>query len=312
MECASRNGLARKKRFGMGALPNRTAGAFETFADWFEKKRGPRVASLRLLEYLPFFLDIGSLESRYGRLPSYREMAEALSVKTVWENRLAMEFLDDAGLVPRDRATQEEIAERDTIGRYLRSFPSGSLFGRMLGGYHDMLDQKLKEGKTSIRSVRLAMTPAKRFLEYCLYCGKERPDLEGLEGYLWIFPGHKSALTGFVNFLNEHFKVVLDIRSIKKPKLCRPRSSRKYLKQKLIRALQDEKYLRNIGNDKFLRIAIGYLHWVDVPNQIQLGYETLNKSWKNSISIGGYSFYLPVEITAAYHKLFLNKQYMDL
>jgi len=294
MECAARNGLARKKRFGMGALSNRTAKAFETFADWFEKKRGPQVASLRLLEYLPFFMDIGSLEERLGRLPLYWELADVLSVKRIWENRLAMEFLDGSGLIKRDVVAQKEIAERDMIERYLGTFSEQTFFAKALGAYLEKLETKMLAGKTTIRSIRLALTPAKRFLEYCSYCGKDYPDQESLEGYLWIYPGQKNALMGFVNFLNEHFKTGLDIRSVEKPKLCRPRSSRKYLEQRLIRAMQDENYLRNIGKDKFLRIAIGYLHWVDVPKNVNIGFATMRKE---SMQFAGHVFFIPKDVT---------------
>ena len=295
--CSARNGLGTKTRFAAGALEGETRKAFLAFSDWFDRTRGPQKASMKLLKYLPFFMVLGEMEKEMGRLPLYVELAGRLGVMEIWKNRLAMSYLDESGLVAKDAKAQEEIADLDMIDRMLRSLPEKSAFGEYLHAYHALLEKKLVAGKTKTKSVRLAMTPAARFLRYCLYMGAERPGRELLEGYLWIFPGQKSALTGFANFLDRRHGTALSIGNMARPELSPPNSSSPYLRQRLTAAMREKSLLYTMGIDGFLRVAIGYLHRVDVPKNVGLGFcFTGAKKPRRSLKMAGGEYYLPEEI----------------
>ena len=303
-DCSSRNGLKKKTRFALGALEGETRKAFLAFSDWFDRTRGPQKASLKLLKYLPFFMAVGEMEREMGRLPLYVELAGRLGVMEIWKNRLAMSYLDESGLVMKDAKAQEEIADLDMIDRMLRSFPEKSAFGEYLYAYHALMEKKLVAGKTKTKSVRLAMTPAARFLRYCLYMGTERPGRELLEGYLWIFPGQKSALSGFANFLDRRLGTALSIGNIARPELSPPNSSSAYLCQRLTAVMRDGAPPETMDIDGFLRLAIGYLHRVDVPKNVGLGFCFAGaKKPRRSMRMAGGEYYLPEEIVRICRKL---------
>lgn len=294
-DCASRNALGKKVRFATGGLPPRTAEVFGLFARWFEEKRGPQVASMRVLEYLPLFLAFGRMEEESGSFPGYGEMARSLGTKRLWENRLAVEFMDAVGIVERDRRIQEEISERDMIARHLAAFSPEDPLSRPLRGYHERLIRKREEGRTSLRSVRLALTPARKFLEYCSHCRKKVPDREALEGYLWLYPGQKSALTGFANFLDQKYATDLDITTVAKPVLERTEKSEEYLRQRLISVMRDPEKRKLLGADGLLKLTIACFHRIEVPDNVLVDFAIKGQKPK-IIKCAGNEIALPKEI----------------
>ena len=306
-ECANLNGLKRKANQGKNKLSSYFSDYFVDFSNWLMSNRGSQFASLSLLNYLPYFQKLDQIALELGRLPNYQEIVEKFNVAITRKYLLATRYLEEKQVIEIDTTVKEEFANWDMIDRYLATFPEESFYGRAIKLYFKKLNEKLEKGKTSIRSIRLALTPAIKFFKYCKYCKEEQPKQELLKGYLWIYPGQKNAITGFINFLNSKFKCELDLKVIKKPVLERPKRPRKYLEQRLIKALRDEQYLSLIGKDDFLRIAIGYFHWVDIPVFVKIGFcKFKKKQGDNVLSLAGYDFFIPEEIIINLKKHFFN------
>lgn len=208
-----------------------------------------------------------------------------------------MTYLAHAKYIRIDPVLQEVYANLDMIDRYRLAFEKDTFFGKMIDGYFHYLEQRHLEGKMKIHSVRLALATAVNFLRYCQHCKVGKPSKKMLHDYLWCFWGQKATLTSFIHYINRVYSFQFDIHNTTKPALSRPYTSREILKQRLIRILREQKEGISIDRDKLIRIAIGYLHWIDIPKEIDIGFSKVKYSSGNGyIHLGGRVFYLPKTI----------------
>lgn len=91
-----------------------------------------------------------------------------------------------------------------------------SIAYKVVNSYKKKLDNKMKQGLTSARSVRLAIKPAVALMLLTDQGGELLPDLKSVKEYLVAFPGQAAALHGFINFLNDEYNTNIDYVTIKK------------------------------------------------------------------------------------------------
>ena len=141
----------------------------------------------------------------------------------------------------------------------------------LISSYYQYLLEKLEDNKTTIRSIRLSITPAVKFLKYCENFKDNTPTNYILEGYLWCYGGQKAAITGFINFLQRNQGVNISIKEIKLATFSSSSTSNEILKQRVL----DMMSLIKIPENKiqyFIKILIGYLHNIEVPNNIFIDF----------------------------------------
>lgn len=297
-ECSSRNGLKEKVLSSREELSTVYGDHFAGFASWLCEKRGAPFASNRILSYLPWFKELDGLEKELGRAPTYADIVSAFSVAKTRQYLLVTRYFDDKGIIPVDKEAQKIHADLDMIGRYLSVFKKQSEYHRMILSYYEFLEEKHDAGKMSIRSMRLALTPAVRFLQYCGYGKEEKPSQRLLESYLWCFYGQKNAISAFILFLNREFDGSFSLRTIHRPVLERPKSSQKYLEQRFISLLRRKDVADEKGHETLLRVAIGYLHGVNVPRYVKLGFCNIKKGKDGYyVRLAGKAFSLSMELT---------------
>ncbi|MDD2653249.1 MAG: hypothetical protein PHX44_09395 [Sulfurimonas sp.] len=278
-------------------LSSHTAHLLQGFSDWLKQRRGAIYASLKLQRYYKFFSKLDQVAKELDRFPTYEEMVQFLSVMEARKYLLVTLYLQDIKQIIIDKAVQEEYANLDMIDRLLQYFEKDDYRYKLLFEYYTALRTKADQGKTSIRSIRLALTPAEKFLKYCDHFEKSEISDEALSGYLWVYRGQKSAIFGFVSFLNQKHKFSLEAHRNLLP-IKTPRYSRKQLKQKFIELLQnpqdDLKY-----QQKLLRFSLGYLYHIDIPNNAFINQKDIQKDKNDAycLRLVGKKFYLPNEIT---------------
>lgn len=301
-ECSSKNGLVKKVDLAKKDLSAAFADHFENFALWLSKKRGSQFASHHALYYLPWFKKLDGLAGKLNRTPKYADVVSVFSVAQTRQYLLATSYLDENNIIVIDKDAQKIHADLDMIDRYLATFSKETDPGKMISEYHTYLEKKHKTGKLSIRSMRLAITPAVRFFQYCKYGTEGKPSQELLESYLWCFYGQKSAITGFTLFLNREFRYSFLIKDIYRPVFERPKSSRKRLEHQFLTMLREKEKFKENEYEGFLRIAIGYLHGIDIPKHIKLGFCDIKRSGAEyQVRFGGEVFVLPEEVGYILH-----------
>ncbi len=298
-ECNSNKTLDKKMSFLSKALSANYSVVFKEFCFWLSKRRGSPFASLNIQHYYGYFFILDEISLELKRVPSYEEIVSRLTIAKTREYLLVTIFLDEIKLIEIDVKVKDEYANIDMIDKYLKTFKKESKNYMLISSYYQYLLEKLEDNKTTIRSIRLSITPAVKFLKYCENFKDNTPTNYILEGYLWCYGGQKAAITGFINFLQRNQGVNISIKEIKIVPFSSSSTSNEILKQRVL----DMMSLIKIPENKiqyFIKILIGYLHNIEVPNNIFIDFNYIkNDKYGNNY------------ILLNRHKLFIGATYIN-
>lgn len=292
-ECSYFNTLGKKISILNLILSNYTNKVFESFIWWMKDYRGVVFTACKIQKYFIFFYQLDLLANKLCKFPTYNEIIAHFTLAYTRRYLLVMIFLEKNQIITIDMNEKGNVANMNMIDKYLASFPIGTYEHTLLNRYFMYLFEKYKQGLTTIRSIRLGLTPAIKLLKYKSNFKQEHINDFIIDGYLWIYPGQTFELTGFVNFLNTNFKYNLHpIKKITRT-FARPSTTKKQLKLRFITLLQKES-LTSHQQNRLLNIAIEYLHGVKIPKNVYLGEENLfKKNDSMHIRLCGYDFYIP-------------------
>ena len=134
-----------------------------------------------------------------------------------------MQWLDEIHEIRVISANKKDCSENDQSRALIESLPQSSLAFDIVSVYKQKLDEKIRQGKTSTRSVRLAIKPAVALMLLIDQKEQRLPDLKLIKAYLTEHSGQAAALTGFINFLNDQYDTNIDYISIKKSNFIKQR-----------------------------------------------------------------------------------------
>lgn len=230
------------------------AAHFGTFGAWLGQTVGEHKAALTIHRYLPFFTDI---ERQWRTIPNYGELLAHFGAATLRQVLLPMRWMEATGSVVPDEAAKAEDSDRRRIAATLGKLNEGSTGRVILEGYYGVLLASLKAGTTTVRSIRLALSPAAALLLMAGRAERMPPDQSLLGAYLTNAPGQRAAMSGFVGYLREKHgadlvlpKAALDIAQ---------RKRRKRLEAELL-ALMREGGEGDEFKRRWLSVALAYFH----------------------------------------------------
>lgn len=275
-DCACFNRLSKKLHILNLILSKYTNSLFEEFTWWLKKRKGIEYTSNFIQRYFRFFYHIDTLANELNRFPSYKHLLENFSVAQTRKYLLVMNFLKEYKIIHIDKKVKELYSNLNIINLYLNYFRKDSSEYKIINNYYEYLLKKYTLNKTTIRSIRLALTPAVKVLYYKGYFNDKELNDNIINGYLWIYPGQKSELTGFINFLNHQYKY--ELSSIKNINfiLQRATSRKEHLKQRIINLLKKD-VLSLFEKTRLINISIEYFHRIKVPRNIFLSNKNIFK-----------------------------------
>jgi len=177
---------------------------FEAFGRWLGEEVGVNRAALKINGYLPFFMEI---EKRWGHVPDYGALVGHFGTAGLRRVLLPVRWLTTASLVVVDEKAKQDDSLSRQIGATLSRFPDDSRERALLAGYHRILERRRAKGRTSLRSIKGAMTPAAALVAKAASHGAIVPDQATLDAYLVDAPGQRAAVSGFVCYLRDHHNV---------------------------------------------------------------------------------------------------------
>lgn len=180
----------------------------------------------------------------------------------------------------------------------MATFTSTTLAGQALREYEKLLRVRQQNGKTSVRSIRLALTPAVKLLMMTSNDIKKTlgnlPEQDALDRYLLKCPGQQAAITGFINYLNDAYSLTL-MSKVNKRKTRKFR--RKKLEEKLLLFLRDKRPNDTTNLEQWVLVAIEYFHDIRLTKrELSSVLNTIVSTEHSGISlkIANTEYYLPL------------------
>lgn len=179
---------------------------FAEYAAWLQERIGWQRAALRIHRYLPFFIEI---EQRWRDVPSYSVLLAHFGAEGLRHVRLPMTWFTEAQCMEVNAVAREADSENRRIRRLLGTMPAGTVGALALTAYRDLLQAKVDAGKSTSRSMRLALRPAVSLLLVADGSGNTLPNQASVDRLLRETPGQLAALIGFICYLNKHYALGL-------------------------------------------------------------------------------------------------------
>jgi len=232
---------------------------FASFGQWLLAEVGENKSALTIHRYLQFFREI---EQQWGDIPGYDLLLSWFGAAGLRRVMLPMRWIETVGLATPDEEAKTEDSERRRITVIQERFAHGSSERALLDSYLQMLFDRLAAGKTTLVSVRLALTPVAGLLSSFADGNKGRwlPGQQELNAYLAKKPGQRAAVSGFVRYLREVHNAEVRLPSANRTEAKRLR--RKNLEAELLTLMRDS----NDGEHcrrQWISIALAYFHGLD-------------------------------------------------
>lgn len=241
--CYAMNTFRRRQAIGAQAYENaEVTMKWHQFCDWLFSEIGAQNAMLKVNKFISVFQ---YLDKQHGDIPEHERLLHALGVKTLRKYALLKRWVVSAGFYDVDEQAERAFSAQLLINDYLTSFSDNCDATKLLRAYYTKL---LNKGST-VRAVRLAMTPAKRLLDISK---GEVPEQRDLDSLLMTSPGQKAAITGFINFINQQLSLLLVMPSKHE---CAKHKENKLAEKMLLLMQQNEPDI-----EEWLLTSMAYFH----------------------------------------------------
>ncbi len=277
---------------------------FVGFSKWLLNRRGLLFTATHIQNYQLYFYQIDELYEELQQMPSYEILLNRFRFATSKKYFLIHTFLDEQHLIKMDENITEKYSNFNLIEKQLEIFNSCSYKHKLIYKYYQHLCTKLPNQQIALRSIRLALTPAIKFLQYCENFQEDKPTMKALEGYLWLYSGQRATIAEFINFLKNEFAYSLQITKIPETSLKRPRISHQILRARAIKLMRNPQLIDKKAS-YFYTAIFGYLHWISIPINVFIAYDDFhfNRNGDCYIRMCGHIFNIPEEIYAVIAEL---------
>lgn len=256
--CYWRNLLEKRIHMDCAAfsLP-KMATHFEAFSYWLMERVGEHKAALTINRYLPFFMEV---ERNWTDFPKFTAILMHFGTAKLRRFLLPMRWMEATGIVVPDVAAKVNDSHNRSIIATLDKFAKGTREHEILEGYYGTLSNDMRKGKVSLRSVRLALSPAGALLRKAGEMGRTLPDQNVLKAYLDKVPGQRAAVSRFVRYLREEHCVNIFLPKLDPVRIKRLR--KKELEVELL-ALMRESIDSIDFKQRWLSVSLAYYHGLD-------------------------------------------------
>lgn len=270
---------------------------FVGFSKWLLNRRGLLFTATHIQNYQLYFYQIDELHEELQQMPSYEVLLNMFRFATSKKYLLIHLYLNEVNLITIDKLITDKYANFNLIEKQLVIFEKGTMQQKIIQEYYSYLCNKLENRHLQIRSIRLALTPAIKFLQYSQNFKESTPSMYILEGYLWLYSGQRATITEFINFLAKQYSYELQIIKVPKPTLKRPNVSHQILKGRVIQLMQNPKIIHR-RLQYFYASIFGYFHWISIPTNVFITHSDFrfNKNGNCRIRMCGHILSMPKNI----------------
>ena len=249
-ECAWRCRLRKRTELlQVGIARGSIRDDFGRFAQWLAQDVGTGKAAMTIARYQPFFSDMAK---QWPQIPGYDVVLSHFKPKTLRKYLKVKQWLQQQSDSLPDNDTVTYLAERDRI-RVLRDKIAGNTVAvALFDGYCTKLIIKHQAGKTSLKSVRLALQPVIGLMQNL----HRLPTQVDVDAYLKQKAGQRAALTGFINYLNHENGLNLSAGKAREKSLVQQKVASE--KRILDYVIQCRENPESFSRSEWLKIALDY------------------------------------------------------
>ena len=259
-DCARRSLLFNMIRLNGHILRNKAVKtAYKKFIFWYMRKCGISVALHKGSDFMRFFIDCDEI---WQQIPDYAELVTHFKPNGLRANLTALRWVLDTNQIIVDEALKDDLAELERIqvlfNKLKKSVPC-------IASYYQKLQRRCDEGKTSLKSVRLALQPAIDLIstnEVTNY-----PTQDQLNQYLVKKSGQTAAITGFINHLKSEYHRELEIDR-KLIQQIKTKQLKKHCSQRLVE-LYKKSELTDNEQMELIYVVLYSLHSIEVKKPKQ-------------------------------------------
>lgn len=260
---------------------------YENYVYWLAESVGEHQAALYLNKHTHFFIKTEVLWT--DEIPNADQLLQILRASGLRKFELVVQWLDQIHGVKISSMNKNECSEIDQANRLIEQLPQPSLAFDVVCAYKQKLDEKRYQGKTSIRSVRLAIKPAVALM-LSIQDHKILPNLEKIKAYLSKYSGQAAALTGFINFLNNQYNTNIDYLSLKNSQFVKEASKHK-LENELISMISHDNDFDVLA---WVKKGLQFFHKMSYQDALKIKIEMIVESKDGyNISFNNQDYWLP-------------------
>jgi hypothetical protein len=218
------------------------------------RKCGISVALHKGSDFMRFFIDCDEI---WQQIPDYSELVTHFKPNGLRANLTVLRWLLDTNQIVIDEALKDDLAELERIQ---------TLFNKLkesvpcIASYYQKLQRRYNEGKTSLKSVRLALQPAIDLISTNEIT--DYPTQDQLNQYLVEKSGQIAAITGFINHLKSDYCQELEINR-KLIQQIKAKRLKKHCSQRLIQ-LYKQAYLTEKEQMELVSVVLYSLHNITI------------------------------------------------
>lgn len=254
-DCAKRTLLFNMIRLNVHIFRNKALKtAYKKFIFWYMRKCGISVALHKGSDFMRFFIDC---DDNWQKIPDYVELVTHFKPNGLRENLTVLRWLLDTNQVVVDESLKADLAE---LGRIQALFNKLKETVPCIATYYQKLQRRYNNGKTSLKSVRLALQPAIDLISS--NCIMDYPTQDQLNHYLVAKSGQIASITGFINHLKLDYNREIDIDH-KLVQQMKSKQLKKHCFQRLVE-LYKKSDLTEYEKMELIHVALCSLHGIEI------------------------------------------------
>ena len=293
-DCFAKATLIKRVELNKVRFTPQIAGLYQRYANWLSVRCGAAKASRQILRDIHVFVFFDDYKRKKNTFPTYKIYRKELTIVQKRQYILAQKFFFEinffATLYPEILAESNKSSIRRIINGYKTNTCSLSEY---LLGYYGHLLNKYRKGYTSIRSIRLSLTPASQLLQLARKKKQTTVEQELVNQYLWFHLGQRAALTGFINYLNKSKNIDITIKPAVYFVLQRTKETKRRLRLQLLDNIRQEGRF----SARYIELAFAYYHDRSLPLEllhIDLYLECKHDSGMIIINLAKQSYTIPI------------------
>lgn len=227
---------------------------FIGFSQWLLQDIGSMKAALTIELYAPFFIEITKF---WNELPSYEVILNHFKPKGLRKYLKVKQWLHILYQGNIQDSKKIDLAEGGRIDALFAKIADQPIAFELLQCYRDELMAKLHVGRTSLKSVRLALQPTVGLLQRT----NQIPTQSEVGQYLAGRSGQRAALTGFINYLNKKYGLNLVCEYGEKEKVQVQQRKQRSLENEMIAfVIKSREEPNSIHIIDWIRLSMQYFH----------------------------------------------------